>query len=47
VTPERPLTPLDWTPELRARVEHVLPAMEADAPPIKWERTPDVTRFAA
>lgn len=47
VTPDRPLTPLDWTPELRARVEHVLPTMAEPATPIPWERAPDVTRFAA
>ena len=44
---ERPLTPLDWTPALRRRVEHVLPTFDRGAPPIPWERTPDTSRFTA
>ncbi|MBC7988593.1 MAG: phytanoyl-CoA dioxygenase family protein [Luteimonas sp.] len=46
-TPERPLTPLDWTPALRRRIETILPTDEDKAAPIPWQRIPDVARFVA
>lgn len=41
----RPLTPLDWTPVLRQRVEAVLPTYEDSEPPVPWHRTPDTSRL--
>lgn len=46
-TPEQPLTPLDWPPALRERIEPLLPTDELGADPIPWQRAPDVSRFVA